>query len=329
MDRDPDVTVVLPTFRRPLALRAALASLAVQQPPDATWEVLIVDNDDPPGVADVVAEMERELPVPLRYVRSPVRGACHARNTGISEARGAVVAFCDDDVAPERAWLRSLLQPVLSGEYDGSAGRVELDWDGNRPVWLAPGLEPCLAAYSPHATKTPLGPMEYVLTANAAFRTEVLRSIGGLDPVLGPRAAQPIVNDDIDLYRRYIATGARVCYVPDAVVVHELPEHRLRKRYFLKRTHAQGRSDFRLERDYFLHSSSRGLKSALIDLFRCLGMRWRAGVLRRDVAFNVLCDFARFLGFVRESLASLSPDWEGHAPSPSSPLKAAPRNGSG
>src|SRR5205807_373924 len=90
---------------------------------------------------------------------------------------------------------------------------------------------------------------DYVLSASAAFRTDLLRRIGGFDPILGPQPGVPMVNDDIDLCRRAMRAGARIRYVPDAVVVHDVPPHRLTRSYLLRRTYAQGRSDWLLDRD--------------------------------------------------------------------------------
>ena len=73
------VTVVVPTFRRPAGLAAALAGLAGQVDPGVPWDVLVVDND-PPG-----ASVPDRFPVPLRLVPEPTPGSAHARNRGIAE----------------------------------------------------------------------------------------------------------------------------------------------------------------------------------------------------------------------------------------------------
>jgi glycosyltransferase involved in cell wall biosynthesis len=316
----PVVSVVLPTFRRPAALELALNGLGRQHSVGVSWEVIVVDNDEASGSRSIVETHTPSFPVPLRYISERARGACNARNAGIAAARGRVIAFCDDDVVPQPEWLSHLVQPVIDGQWDGAAGRVDLAWEAPRPKWLDDSLTSYLSAYSPHDASQDLHAEDFLLTANAAFRTDLLRRIGGMDPVLGPRSGVPMVNDDVDLYRRFRAAGGQVGYIPGAVVVHELPAHRLRRSYLIRRLYAQGRSDFRLERAYFLASTTRGLKSALQELMRALRARARMSNLNAPGAFLLLCDLARFAGFVAESLASLSPSWPGRRPSPARPL---------
>src|SRR4051794_19456054 len=127
------------------------------------WELLVVDNDDPPGQSALIAELAKTFPVPCRYVNAPMRGACHARNAGIRAAAGNVLAFIDDDVVPQPGWLSRLVGPVLDGRYDGAAGEVRLDWRTKRPSWLAPNLDSFLAEYRPYDAFSELQPGDHLL----------------------------------------------------------------------------------------------------------------------------------------------------------------------
>ena len=185
-------TVVVPTFRRPEGLRRVLESLARQNDEGLRWDAVVVDNDDPPGAADVFAATAPELGVPARLVRERRRGASHARNRGISEVRTPVTVFLDDDVVPEPDWLARLVAPVLTGRADAVAGRVVLDPHATRPDWFtASWHDTPFGVYDRGAEECPLGPDDYLNTASGAVRTALLRSTGGFDPVLGPRTAFP------------------------------------------------------------------------------------------------------------------------------------------
>jgi len=109
-DRPPTFSVVIPTFRRPELLAEAVASVLAQSRTD--WECLVVDD----GGGDPLDELPRDERV--RVIRRPASGGpAAARNTGIAEARGAVVAFLDDDdrYRPERLELaeRGLADPAV------------------------------------------------------------------------------------------------------------------------------------------------------------------------------------------------------------------------
>jgi len=66
----------------------------------------------------------------------PKPGKSHALNAGIREARGDVLAFMDDDVVVEPAWLQKLTAPFESGDWTGVGGRIVPDQDFHSPRWI-------------------------------------------------------------------------------------------------------------------------------------------------------------------------------------------------
>ncbi|MGZ6792285.1 MAG: glycosyltransferase, partial [Mycobacteriales bacterium] len=165
-----ELTVVLPTYRRPRSLARALAGLAAQDDPPP-YRLVVVDNDpaphDPP-----------DLPPGARLVHEAVPGAAAARNRGIAETDTPLLAMLDDDVVPDPGWLRALAAPVLDGRADLAGGRVVLDPAVARPRWLAPGIEGYLTALDLGPREAPLGPDDTLLTASLLTRTALLREVG-------------------------------------------------------------------------------------------------------------------------------------------------------
>ena len=300
-------TVVVPTYRRPRGLARVLEALAAQRDPGVTWDVVIVDNGDDPRVEPPVAEARSTLPVPLRMVSEPEPGATAARARGVAEAPGSITLFIDDDVVPEPGWLGALLAPILAGRADGTAGRVLLDPAVARPSWLdETALGGYLAAYAPGDEERDVRSGEWILTANAAFRSELLRACGGFDPRLGPRRRQPMVNDDVFLLRRFVAAGGRVRYVPAATVVHDLPAERLRRRWLLRRAWAQGRSDWLLEAEEVAARPFGGTGRAGSALREQLSWRWSEGPWHQRVAVHAACDLARAAGWLRQAVPAVA-----------------------
>jgi glycosyltransferase involved in cell wall biosynthesis len=295
--RFTNLTVILPTFRRPDALGRALDALAAQEDPGVAWELVVIDNDDPPGAEATVDDRGRHLPVPVRFVREPRRGASHARNRGIEEATGDIIVMLDDDVVPKADWLARLVEPILEGRCDATGGRVILDPTVAWPRWLDPTVAHYLSLFEPSEHEVEL---EALLTASAAWATDLLRKTGGFDPALGPRDGVPLVADDNDLTRRFIQAGGRVRFVPDAIVVHELTRERLRKRYLLRRAWAQGRSDWILDREQLLDRRFHGARSAKDWLATEVRRRFRDGVTKPHVTFHLACDLVRTAGALRE-----------------------------
>ncbi|HZU74567.1 MAG TPA: glycosyltransferase family 2 protein [Acidimicrobiales bacterium] len=302
--RRPGVTVVVPSWHRPEGLGRALDGLARQSPTPPAWDVVVVASAGDPGVAPVVEAARRRLPVAVAVVSEPRSGASAARNRGLRES-AAVVAFLDDDCRPEPTWLDRITAPVLEGVCAGAGGRVVADPAVDRPRWLGDALLAYLAEYDRGPDESTLDGGDFVLTANAAFDTAVLDAVGGFDVELGPDAGRPLVDDDVDLCRRVMATGAVIRYVPGAVVVHDLPATRLSPAYLLRRMYAQGRSDWTLDRKSGgprrPPASARAALSRLgAELPGLLGQ----GPWHPSVALHAAGAVARAAGYTRQSLAA-------------------------
>ena len=100
-DRLPDVSIIIPTNRESPFLDAALHSVLAQS--WERWEIVIVDDGVPdPGSLDAVAARTPRC----RVVHQPPGGVSMARNRGLAESHGSLVAFLDDDDLWHPAFLR-------------------------------------------------------------------------------------------------------------------------------------------------------------------------------------------------------------------------------
>ena len=101
----PFISVVICTRNRPDKLAVCLDLVEQQEYP--SFEVLVVDNAPSSDTVRILLK-ERRSRVEVRYALEPRRGLSWARNTGISETRGEIVVFTDDDVEPDIHWLASI-----------------------------------------------------------------------------------------------------------------------------------------------------------------------------------------------------------------------------
>ena len=91
----PLVSVIVPVRNGASFLPGAVASIQAQNYP--ALEIIVVDDGSTDDIQDVVAR----LPAAIRYVRQEPSGPAAARNRGIREARGELIAFLDvDDLWP-------------------------------------------------------------------------------------------------------------------------------------------------------------------------------------------------------------------------------------
>ena len=93
---DPLVSVVIPVFNGEAFLREAVQSVLAQK--YSPVEVIIVDDGSIDGTEDVA----RSLPKTVRYLQQANQGPAAARNRGIEQAQGSLIAFADaDDLWPD------------------------------------------------------------------------------------------------------------------------------------------------------------------------------------------------------------------------------------
>lgn len=218
---DESISVVVCTRDRPGPLADCLASLAaLSRPP---LEVLVVDNAPDSPSTRAVCEAAG-----VRYVAEPRPGLSVARNTGIRNSRGGIIAFTDDDVVVHHAWLDELRRAFADPATMFVTGLVlplELEWEAQ---WLFEAefggfgrrLQPALYDAALLSTYPGGGGPVWLLGAgaNMAFRRRALEQAGDFDERLGAGAAG--CSEDSELWYRMLARGWVARYHPAAVVHH-------------------------------------------------------------------------------------------------------------
>jgi glycosyltransferase involved in cell wall biosynthesis len=211
----------------------------------------------------VVEEFSSKYPRRFRYVLEPRQGLSFARNTGIREALGDILAFTDDDVTVEPTWLQNLTAALHNGAWAGAGGRTLPGQAYVAPPWLALdgpyGMGAALCAYYdlgsvPRALDQP------PYGANMAFHKKVFEKYGGFRTDLGRRPGSLICNEDTEFGRRLMKAGERLRYEPSAVVYHPIHQGRADKAYLLAwcfdygralvREWGQGRAVWGIRRPY-------------------------------------------------------------------------------
>ena len=216
--------MVVPTCGREDLLRRCLVALCNQDFDRARYEIIVVDDRPSPNTRRVVEELDGRG-VTLRYV--PVigrHGPAAARNAGIRQSRGRIVAFTDDDCIPARNWLTAGRAAFVDGVI-GAAGKLVVPLP-DRPT-----------DYEVNAAR--LGLARFV-TANCFYRKPALVKIGGFD-----ERFSTAWREDSDLYFRLLQEQKPLIEAPEAVVVHPVrpgplgSEHRPAEEEPLQRTVVQ------------------------------------------------------------------------------------------
>jgi glycosyltransferase involved in cell wall biosynthesis len=235
MPAKPHVSIVLCTYNRPLSLRVTLDALNAQRTPfDLRWELLVIDNNSTDSTRGVIEEFAARARMPVRHVFEPAQGLSHARNVGVAESEGAVVAFTDDDVHPASDWVAKIVSTMSKTGADVLGGRILAAWDGPAPAWLRdPAFQGLLTIMDDPRRTEVLNAHRRpcVWGANMAFRRTVLERIGPFDTRRGICGRRRYGGEETEFVARALAAGYRVIYDPSVVVWHRIGRDRMRIAY--------------------------------------------------------------------------------------------------
>jgi glycosyltransferase involved in cell wall biosynthesis len=222
----PLVSVVLATRDGTARLAACLDSLLALEYP--CYEVIVVDNA-PRTAATADLLRQRYAISAVRYVREERPGLSWARNRGLLEARGDLVAFTDDDVVVDRFWLAELARGFGLGAHVAcvTGNVLPLELETPAQIWFeqfggfSKGFERRIFDTGENRPDSPLFPYAAGMFGsgnNMAFRTTVLRALGGFDPALG--AGSLVGGEDMKAFFQVITRGLRLVYEPGALTYH-------------------------------------------------------------------------------------------------------------
>jgi glycosyltransferase involved in cell wall biosynthesis len=146
----PRFSVIVPTYGRPAFLAEAVHSILAQDS-SRDLEVIVVDDGSPDPVESPSSDVR------VRIIRRDTNGGpASARNTGLDEAQGDFIAFCDDDdlFTPDRL---ALAEDGLLRSPVALCFNRYLDAQLRRPVRLEGNVaDSVLDDMAPHLGRTAL-----------------------------------------------------------------------------------------------------------------------------------------------------------------------------
>lgn len=199
--RLPFISVIVCSYNGSATIRNTLKEIQKLDYPN--YEVIVVND----GSKDNLVQIVKEYPVKL--ITTLNCGLSSARNTGMHNARGEIIAYIDDDAYPDPQWLRYLAYAYSTSDH-GCIGGPN----------IAPSDDGFIATCVANAPGGPVHVLvsdeiaEHVPGCNMSFRKEALMKIGGFDPVY--RTA----GDDVDVCWRIQESGRTIGFHPSAVVWH-------------------------------------------------------------------------------------------------------------
>ena len=119
---NPGISVVVPVYNGEKTLRQCLNSVLDQTYGD--YEVVVVDDGSTDETRDIITDFQRKSEKVV-YVLESRRGRALARNAGIREAKGDIIAMTDADCVVPKNWLQELTRLITHGNESAVVGSEE------------------------------------------------------------------------------------------------------------------------------------------------------------------------------------------------------------
>lgn len=208
----PFVSVVAGIRNEERFIEECVESLLNLDYPENSYEIIIVDGMS----TDKTRELVQKYPVKLLI--NERKNVAAARNLGVENSRGDLVAFTDGDCKVDPLWLKTLVNEMKNAPDDVvCVGGPNLVFD----------TDPVFGRVVGHAQETFLGSggsaqsqnstkKHYVSSlpnCNAMYKKNIIKEAGYFDERF-------VVGQDGDLNYRINKQGYRFLYIPEAKVLH-------------------------------------------------------------------------------------------------------------
>ncbi len=228
------LSLIIATYNRSSWVVDTLRSVVEQSADSKLWECVVVNNNSTDDTEERVEEfISQHKSLDIRLVKETKQGLSHARNCGISNSEGQIIAIIDDDELINRDFISSYIEFFESHPNVASAGgKIIPRYRSERPQWMSKYTE------RPVANPIDLGEEAQPFTkgiipggGNMAIMRWAIDSYGVFDPTLGRCGERLIGGEESDLFERLRVGGEECWFVPGAVMYHLIPDEKLNHTY--------------------------------------------------------------------------------------------------
>ena len=208
----PLISIIICTRDRGANVVKTVRSVLLNRCQD--FELIVIDQSNDDSTEKSMAPLSKDHRI--RYLRSPSMGAARARNIGVRNSRGEIIAFTDDDCEVMPDWIDEIISAfqtdqkvgivlgrVLAGPHDSKLGFIPA-YFLNEP-YLACGIR------EKHKTEG--------IGACMGIRRTTWTALRGFDECMGPGAVLKS-GEDTDFIVRNLLSGYYVYETPKITVVH-------------------------------------------------------------------------------------------------------------
>lgn len=249
------ISVIIPTFNRCQSLKRCLDSLKDQTYHKLNYEVVVVDDGSTDGTESFLKRYGGGINFIFSYYRQENKGPAAARNLGIRNAVGDLIAFTDDDCFAATDWLEQLAKGFTEEKVAGVGGTVSPYTSGmvSDYIHYMKVLEPGMSE----------GMVLYLVTANACYQRAIIDEVGGFSE----RIRNP-GGEDPELSIKILEKGYELAYNPQSIIFHQ---HRETLRGMIRMFYNHGRGNQFINQRWgnkYIRAPDIGLFLQLVGLHR-------------------------------------------------------------
>ncbi len=202
---NPFVSVIIPVYNDLERLKICLEALENQTYPRNLYEVIVVNNNPVENIEPYTVHFDN-----VRVICESRRGSYTARNKGILNAKGAVIAFTDSDCIPFKDWIEKGVQNLLSQRNIGLvAGKIKIVVsDPENPTAIE--LYEKITAFP---QKFYVEKHKYGATANLFTFKNIIEKVGNFNGTLSS-------SGDFEWGNRVFAAGYKQIFADDTCIFH-------------------------------------------------------------------------------------------------------------
>lgn len=202
----PLISVIIPVYLDFQMLENCLKSIELQTYPRNNIEIILVNNA-PDTILPSWASRTAKI------INQPMPGSYAARNAGIAEARGSILAFTDSDCTADPNWLKNGVTKLLEATETGCVGgSIKIMYSSNRP-----SLATCYERVFGFRQDLIDSGRKYSVTANMIVWTSVFEETGLFSDQL-------LSGGDTEWGSRLQRTGWKLVYASNAMIYHPARE---------------------------------------------------------------------------------------------------------
>jgi len=202
-------SVIIPTYNRHAQLASCLDSLAKQNVPNNSFEVIVVDDGSHPKLDPDTYRSRGEFD--LRIIYQENRGPAEARNVGARHATGEYLLFTDDDCEPNLDWAQRIVEQLNQTPNKTVGGKTINALHNNPFAEASQLLNSYLYSYYNRNGEKP----RFFASNNLGVGKKNFFEIGGFSTNFISHHSE-----DRDFCDKWIYSGRSMKYCPDALVMH-------------------------------------------------------------------------------------------------------------